>query len=281
MDYHAHVSLLSRKSVEKHHDAFGATAWYRALPQPERARLGLHIVAGALRTGIIFESSLSQGLLDFARSLPEGAVEFRYAYHEVVEESQHSLMFAELLRRLQDAAPLPRLRLARWQEVVRRRAVGLARSFPELFFFFVLAGEDPIDFVQRRALAARDLHPLLRRVTQIHVTEEARHVAFANAYLAERVPRLSPARRAVLAAAVPVILAGMARVMLRPQPNVIAAHRIPADVLAQAYSPASRLCRDQVIASLAGIRELCQKLGIYHASAWRALNVSAEQAVQQ
>src|SRR5262249_51237269 len=136
LDYQAHVHMLSRKSVEKHHDAYldvpwddydidphdrrfelpedhplGATAWYRALPQDERARLGLHVVAGALKTGIIFESSLKHGLLDFAGELPEGAPEFRYAYHEVVEEAQHSMMFAELLRRIQAVAPLPPVRL--------------------------------------------------------------------------------------------------------------------------------------------------------------------------
>ncbi len=300
MDYRAHVHMLSRKSVEKHHDAYldvpwdehaidphdrrlelpgdhplGATAWYRALPQPARARLGLHIVAGALTTGIIFESSLKHGLLDFAGAQPAGAPEFRYAYHEVIEEAQHSLMFAERLRRIQAVAPLPPLRLARWQEAVRHQAVGLARRFPELFFFFVLAGEDAIDYVQRKALAARDLHPLLRRVTQIHVTQEARHVSFANAFLAERVPRLPRARRVALAAAVPLILAGMARVMLRPQSNVIAAHAIPERVLVDAYSPASPLYHDQVIDSLAGVRELCRRLDLYYPSAWRALKVSA------
>jgi hypothetical protein len=299
MDYLAHVDKLSRKSVEKGHDAYrdvpwddhtiepddprfelpvdhplGATSWYRSRPQPERARIGLHIVAGALKTGIIFESSLKHGLLDFAASLPEGAPEFRYAYHEVIEEAQHSLMFAELLRRIQDAAPLPPLRLARWQEIVRARIGASAKSFPELFFFFVLAGEEPIDFVQRKVLATRDLHPLLRRVTQIHVTEEARHVSFARAFLAERVPRLPRARRVALAAAVPLILAGMARVMLRPQPNVIAAHAIPAPVLAAAYSRTSPLYRNQVIASLAGLRELCHELDLYHPAAWRALRVS-------
>ncbi|HKA88311.1 MAG TPA: diiron oxygenase, partial [Haliangiales bacterium] len=143
------------------------------------------------------------------------------------------------------------------------------------FFFFVLAGEDPIDHVQRKALAARDLHPLVRRVTQIHVTEEARHVAFANAFLADRVPRLSPARRVALAAAIPLILAFMARVMLRPQADVVAAHAIPERVLVEAYSLASPLYRRQVIDSLAGIRELCQKLGLYHPAVWRALKVAA------
>ena len=60
--------------------------------------------------------------------------------------------------------------------------VRMARNFPELFFVFVLAGEDPIDHAQRQTLHRNraDIHPLLRRIMQIHVTEEARHLSFAR-----------------------------------------------------------------------------------------------------
>ena len=63
--------------------------------------------------------------------------------------------------------------------------VKYAHKFPELFFFFVLAGEDPIDYVQRQTLRKnrQDTHPLIRRIMQIHVTEEARHMSFPSSSL--------------------------------------------------------------------------------------------------
>ena len=36
--------------------------------------------------------------------------------------------------------------------VLARRVVLLGRRFPEMFFIFVLGGEDPIDYVQRETL---------------------------------------------------------------------------------------------------------------------------------
>ena len=52
-----------------------------------------------MKIGLIFESVLKRGLLEFASTLPNGAPEFRYAYHEVIEEAQHSLMFQEFINR--------------------------------------------------------------------------------------------------------------------------------------------------------------------------------------
>src|SRR5260221_13287700 len=90
------VGRLSRQSVVKHFDAYadvdwdrpehaiaqtdprweehpdeplGATSWYRALPQPTRARLGLHLIASQVKLGLEFERTLKIGLLNFASTL--------------------------------------------------------------------------------------------------------------------------------------------------------------------------------------------------------------------
>src|SRR5437762_5546000 len=80
-------------------DVLGATAWYCAQPQAARARLGLHLVATKMKIGTQFENVLQRGLLEFAWTLPNGAPEFRYVYHEVIEDGQHSLMFQEFVNR--------------------------------------------------------------------------------------------------------------------------------------------------------------------------------------
>src|SRR3954471_24843977 len=86
-------------------DPLGGTEWYQSLPQPQRARLGCEMVASKMKIGLIFESVLKRGLLEFAATLPNRSPEFRYAYHEVIEEAQHSLMFQEFVNRSGYDAP--------------------------------------------------------------------------------------------------------------------------------------------------------------------------------
>jgi hypothetical protein len=157
-----------------------------------------------------------------------------------------------------------------------RRVVTMGRLFPELFFVFVLGGEDPIDFVQRSVLRSqRDLHPLLERIMRIHVTEEARHLSFARHYLRRNVPQLGWLRRQVLGVGAPFILGTMAAIMLRPSPEVIRTYDIPKPVIREAYShnPASR---QYVVDSLRKVRELCVELGIVtplSKQLWRAFGI--------
>ena len=298
--YQALLDRLNRQSVDRHYEAYtdvdwdapemqidpsdprweldvdldplAATAWYRALPQDQRARLGLEMVASKMKLGLQFESILKRGLLEYAATLPNFSSEFRYAYHELIEEAHHSLMFQEFVNRSGfDARGLGRADLA-----AVRFIIGLGRRFPELFFFFVLGGEDPIDHVQRRALRSRgEIHPLLERIMRIHVTEEARHLSFARHYLKQRVPRLSPARRLVLSIGAPLILGGMAQLMLLPSRQIRRIHEIPAAVIREAYldNPAHRI---ETIASLRKVRNLAAELsllGPLSRRLWKALGL--------
>ena len=293
--YTALLDQLSRQSVTKHFDAYadvpwdapecridprdprwvldetnplGATQWYRAQPEPVRARIGLQMVVSQMKLGVQFESLLSRGLLELAATLPNGSPEFRYAYHELIEEGQHSLMFQEFVNRsgvdAQGMSPL--------EARVSRRIPALGRTFPELFFLFVLGGETPIDHLQRQELRKRDaLHPLLRRVMQIHVTEEARHLCFARHYLIQNVPRLGRLRRWFLQLRTPIILSVMSRQMLEAPTPLVKQHGIPRATLRAAYQSAGH--RQQLLSSMASVRSLCLKLGLVRPALWRALGV--------
>jgi len=70
--------------------------------------------------------------------------------------------------------------------------------------------------------SGRPIHPLLRRIIQIHVTEEARHLCFAREYLRHRVTGLARHRRLQLAIGAPLILARMAQLMMRPSRQIAA-----------------------------------------------------------
>lgn len=281
--YQGLIRRLSRQSVDKHFDAYvdvdwdapdmqidpadprwelmaddglGKTEWYKNLPPDERAKVGLYRVVAAMKIGAQFENILKRGLLDYASTLPNRSPEFRYIYHEVIEEAQHSLMFQEFVNRSGfDPPGLP------WDmRLGSRFVVLLARLFPPLFFLFVLGGEDPIDYTQRRELKQHgdDHHPLLERIMRIHVTEEARHLSFARHYLRHEVPRLAAVRKVILSLAAPLLLGEMARQMLLPSKEV-AGHRVPKHALAQANTAESRqFVRD----SVAKVRRLCVELGL-------------------
>lgn len=279
------LGRLSRQSVEKHFDAYadiawddpdfaidltdprweldgdaplGATAWYRSLPPETRSRIGLHMIVSNMKAGLQFENILERGLLEYAFALPDGSPEFRYAYHEVIEESQHSLMFQEFVNRSGLEAPG-----LTWDlELGSRAVVQMARRFPAMFFVFVLGGEDPIDHVQRTVLrSGREIHPLLERIMRIHVTEEARHLSFARQYLRHNVPQLPAWRRRALTVQAPMVLATMASVMMRPPRHIVRAYDLPKSVIDEAYGPGTP-SRQQVRDSLRKVRSLLVDLGL-------------------
>jgi hypothetical protein len=300
--YRSFLGRLSHQSVVKHYDAYadipwddpayavdpedprfalpeddplGATAWYRNQPAPMRARIGLHLIANFARVGWQFESVLKRGLLEFALRLPEDAPEFRYCYHEVIEEAQHSLFFHEFVRRSGLAVRPPRiLRLG------ERQVIGFARRFPELFFFFVLAGEDPIDYAQRRMLqSGRALHPLVERISRIHVTEEARHMAFARHFLRRTVPHVHGMKRVALRLRTALVMKVAALLMTRPSAHIVRAYGIPPAVLQEAYGRGSR-AEEHVVRALFKPRELCWELGVLNARwawLWKRLRIYAPQ----
>lgn len=253
------LARLNRQSVTKHFEAFvdidwddpqlrvdpddprfelspddqlSKTAWYRSQPPAVRSRLGLERTCSKMKVGLEFEGTLKRGLLDFASRLPNRSPAFRYAYHEVIEEAQHALMFQEFINR----SGLNPAGMSRPLALAARRVASLGRTFPTLFFLFVLGGEDPIDFVQRNELrSGRELHPLLERVERLHVGEEARHLSFARQYLKREVPKLGRIRRARLALSAPFIIGTMAAQMLRPSKAIIRRYEIPRSALREAY----------------------------------------------
>ncbi len=236
----------------------GATDWYRSQPAGVRSRIGLNLSAGFCYTGRLFEGILSRGLLRFAATQPHDSLEYRFAYHEVIEEAHHSLMFQEFVNR--SGMPVPIVT----EELVQRssKVAEFGTTFPEMLFIYALGGEDPIDYVQREDHRNRSSRPpLIQRISQIHIVEEARHVAFARSYLRLNVPKLSDEKRAEMSLAVPVILGELSKRMMQPPEHIIATYDIPQEVIDEAFTnnPAHR---DVVVASLAKVRALCEELGL-------------------
>lgn len=255
-------------------DPLAATDWYRSLPPDEQARIGLLRIVASLQTAWHFENILQQGLLHRAlymsQDRPHSAEEFRYIHNEVIEESNHTLMFHELIERsgfgVRGMHFLLR-HLAAWLMRI------LGRHSPVVFFAMVLGGEEPLDLLQRRTLAQPDLHPLVERIMRIHVAEEARHISYARSAIRHEAAELGRVRRQTVAFFTPLALGIMVRLMAQPTHD-LAVGGVPVEVARRSYrSPAGRRL---LIDGVARIRGLLGDLGLTPAPArmmWRALRI--------
>jgi hypothetical protein len=297
--YEERLRTLSQASVEQHFDAFvdidwdnpdfaidptderwilpeadvlGRHPWYKALPREEQIRIGLYRQANVTKVGLQFEQVLIAGLMNYSFSLPNGSPEFRYATHEATEECHHTQMFQEFVNRSgQDVGGGSRL----------FRAVApilplAAKVVPFGFYYGVLAGEEPIDHVQKSILRAGDeMHPLLQRIMQIHVAEEARHIGFAHQYLEHQAPKLRRFDRAVLSVAVPLIMRWLCDEILVPSRKARQDMGIPKSVVKDIYwrQPESRkMLRDL----FADVRMLAEDTGMMNRTSrkvWRLMKI--------
>jgi ribosomal protein S18 acetylase RimI-like enzyme len=297
--YHDTLRTLSEASVHRHFDAFldiawddpayavdphdprwvlpeadvlGRTAWYRGLPLEEQIRVGLYRQANVTKVGLQFEQVLIAGLMNFAFTLPEGTPEFRYATHEATEECHHTQMFQEFVNRSgQRVAGAPRL-----FQVLAPVLPLFANRLPVGFFVGVLAGEEPIDHVQKSILrSGGPLHPLLERIMQIHVAEEARHIGFAHTYVEHRAARLGRGQRFLLSLLFPVLMRWLADVILVPSRQARRDMGIPDEVLREVYwdAPESR----RVLREMFGdVRMLAERAGLVNPVSkrlWKRLGI--------
>ena len=278
------VNRLSTLSVEQHFDAFAdidwdaasnaidptdprwelpeyeplaKTEWYRAQPAEVRARIGLYRIAQMLHTGWQFENILQIGILIYVMRLPRQSERFRYLYHELIEEGQHSLMFHEFVRR----ADMLTRGMSWPMKLLARLPLMLASKYlPMGLFVAALAGEEPADYVQRQQVRLSHPHPLINQIIKIHVTEEARHISFARHYIRREVPRMGAVRRTVLEVSMPVLMVIGARIMLNDSRNLRREFDIPRNVIREAYR--GRASRQRYVESVSRVRQFCGQVGL-------------------
>ena len=255
-------------------DRLGATKWYQEQPQHIQARIGLWRVATTMKIGLQFENLLKRGLLSYAYKLPNGSPEFRYVLHETTEECHHAMMFQEFVNR----TGMPIKGMPRSLDLIAQIAPHIPRISTELFFVFVLGGEDPIDYFQRHEIkSGENLHPLQEKIMRIHIAEEARHISFARHFLKHRVPRINPVRRQALGLFSPIVLGVMARIMLAPPGAMVRYFGIPKKVIREAYGHED--WKREMRNSVAKVRDLAAELGLinpFSRLVWRAVGLWEE-----
>lgn len=302
-DYYEALRTLSEASVHQHFQAFrdiawddpamrvepgderfvltdadeiGRHPWYKALPRERQIEVGAYRYAQIAKVGRQFEQILIAGVMHHLIGMGNNNPEFRYAMHEVTEETHHIQMFQESVNRSgADVSGAPR-----WFTRLAPLITSAGTWFPEAFFVGILAGEEPIDHLQKSIMRAGGSHPLIDRIMQIHIAEEARHIGFAHQYLEHHWGELSPRRRRVLAYLFPIIMRVLCDVIMVPSRADQRAMGIPRDVAKEIWwdSPESqKLLRDL----FADVRMLADNLGVRRGPArrlWRRLGIDGPRA---
>lgn len=184
-------------------DPLGAHPWYQAQSEAKQIEIGMWRQANVAKVGLQFENILIRGMMQYVFSLPNQSAESRYCTHESVEECNHTMMFQEMVNRIGVDAP----GMSRFLRTLAAVIPLAAGPLPEVFFIGVLAGEEPIDHIQKSVLRSDgNIHPILERVMTIHVAEEARHISFAHKLLSRRIPQMSRPGRYVLSLFFPIIM---------------------------------------------------------------------------
>lgn len=258
-------------------DALGRHPWYLAQSRSRRIEIGLCRQANIAKVAMQFESILVRGLMNYTFRLPNGSPEFRYCVHESVEECNHMMMFQELIDRTGVDAHGVRL----WLRLLSSALPHSATLAPNAFFFGVLAGEVPFDRTQADLLRTDDpIHPMVEQVVAIHLAEEARHIAFAHAYLSRNVRGMPRPNRFLLSLYVPLITRLLCNALLVPPRTFFAEFEIPRSVRREAFfsDPSSRRrLRDMY----GDTRMLCEQVGLMNPVAllvWRACGIGGRPA---
>ena len=183
------------------------------LSAAQRRLLAREECASIVEMGLRFEAVLMAG---FAFELLESSdltdPRVVYTLHEVGEETRHSRLFSRLLEQLGPTAHNPLRPLRKVQLRIVRRIIRRPATFDVL----VLGGEEIPDLLQKRAAEHPDTDPFIKAVNRYHRAEEARHLAFARAVLAERWATATRLDRWLLRHVAPRLIWGMFDTLVHP-----------------------------------------------------------------
>ncbi|MCU1603058.1 MAG: putative rane protein [Frankiales bacterium] len=185
LDWDADLDPTLFAIPEQRVSLYGTPLWER-MSHEQRVQLSWHEFASTASVGLWFELILMQGLLRYAYDQDPHSAHIQYCLTEIGDETRHSVMFARAAQKL---APGSRYRPPRLTHELGRFYKTLAAG-PALFAS-VLVAEETLDRLQRESLSTPGLLPFAQDVCRIHVTEEARHVAYARTAVERQVARLS------------------------------------------------------------------------------------------
>lgn len=169
---------------------YGSPLWEQMSHQ-QRVDLSRHEAASMASVGIWFELILMQMLVRHAYDRDPRSQHVRYALTEIADECRHSVMFARMIDTLGCPAYGPGPYAHRLGRLIKTVSFG-AETFAA-----ILIAEEILDTMQREMMADETIQPLVRRISRIHVIEEARHVRYAREELTRQMEGISRPKRAM------------------------------------------------------------------------------------
>ncbi|MER6391582.1 diiron oxygenase [Streptomyces sp. NPDC001523] len=168
---------------------YGTPLW-EGMDEQQRIELSRHEFASLAGMGGWLELCLIQMLARYLASRDLKDPRTHYALNEMGDETRHVTMFGMLHRKLGCPPYGP-------PAYLRRAFTAGSLAFQDLTTFaLALVTEELLDRFQREIAQDERVQPLIRRICQIHVIEEARHVSFARTELRNSVAHTSSTRRA-------------------------------------------------------------------------------------
>jgi hypothetical protein len=191
---------------------------FERLPLADRQRLSHYEFAHRLETGLWLESLFIARLGRGLDAAIDPALKCRYL-HEIREEAGHSLMFLELMSRSGVSIPDAHAHRPRVARHIGQRAPadGL------LFWTTVLAGEElpnRMNAMVRAGVEQSVVSAVVYRMVDLHMRDEARHIAYARATVESLAREASPVRRRLTSAILGMVVDQFARYMFYPPPAV-------------------------------------------------------------
>lgn len=153
---------------------------YNTLTKSQKLELGKLEVCQVLYSYLHIENVLCVFLNRYLLKIDPTSLESRYIIKELIEEYRHQEFFAKALR-LIDRKPIYPNRLQRFIGMFTVKYTSL-----NVTFLSCLAVEMIADRYGNELTICEDVHPILRKITQLHSIEESRHILFAKSLLEKR-----------------------------------------------------------------------------------------------
>jgi len=243
---------------------YGTAVW-DAMTPTQRYEYSRHECASLCAAGIWFENILMHLIVRHLYDLPATDGAYRYLLVETADECRHSSMFAEFIR----LAGTPAYQVASLLRAGGKFLTATTKG-PEAYLA-MLAAEELLDMTNRATMKDDRVHPTSRQIAKVHVMEEARHVAFARAYVLDGWPTLGRFRRVVAMVRAPFVVRSVADALVNA--DVYATLGITDGAKIARANPEHRA---RVIRDLGKVTGLLDEIGVINAvtrPVWRMLGL--------
>lgn len=146
-------------------------------------------------------------------------------------------MFNEMIRRI----GVKTYGSPKWFRNIATPLAGpFAQKFPAAFYAGVLAGEEPIDHIQRTLTdmvddGRADIHPMVYKVMSVHIEEESRHIMGAEKLMEEYLPKMSERQINSFAKTYPALARAGINATLLPSDETLRYMGVPKPVAKQVW----------------------------------------------